>query len=78
MSTITFVCGCFISTSMFGEHEVMQVHACFEHSLDNRVHEAQKQLFAVAGSECPENFQDPDVQDALVALAGALGDALFK
>ena len=73
MSTCVLPCGCAISRSMFGAREVVWVQVCFRHSVDDAVHAAKKQLVAAGAEfEYPENWQDPAVQAALVALAAAV------
>jgi len=65
--------GCFITSSMFGEHEIIFASACRKHSVDDEVHAAYKDLYEITGgTDMPENWQDPNVQAKLMALAAAI------
>lgn len=37
MGTITFECGCSISSSMFGEREIVDVHICEKHKQHRKI-----------------------------------------
>ena len=73
MGTTFYPCGCLISRSMVGNHEVMQVCVCFKHSVDDGIQEAKKALAEVT-DECMLllDWEDPEVQAALVVLADAV------
>ena len=52
MGILTFPCGCCISSSMFGEHETLDVTVCFNHAISNKlIQESLKALAQVVISE---------------------------
>jgi len=61
MNTITYPCGCSVSRSMFGNHEILFATPCYKHSLS--LQEILKELaiaiFNVATSE-DNNVKHPD------------------
>ena len=71
-----FGCGCGVSASMFGDHEITGVTVCLKHSLDNRMHMALKHLYGVAGSTTPDEFRAPAVQAVLVHAAALIQELL--
>ena len=52
MNTVLFPCGCSVSRSMFGDHEIMSVIPCYEHalSLQDNLDELAKALFNLQSS----------------------------
>jgi len=73
VSTVVFPCGCSITRSMFGDCGIMWVLVCFRHSLIDDIHKAQKDLSETTGGfDISMNWEDPDVQEKLVALADAV------
>ena len=46
MGTVVFVCGCSITSSMFGLSETMRVCVCDKHNQDNIVQAALNQAVA--------------------------------
>lgn len=69
MEATSFRCGCGVCRSGGSSNAVMEIAVCLKHSMNEQMHAALKKLYEVAGSTRPANFDEQDVQDALVAVA---------
>jgi len=54
MATCVFSCGCYISSSMFGDHEIMSVVPCRHHINAPKIQEAFLALAQAVGETVEE------------------------
>ena len=51
MGTAFFECGCSVTTSMFGDKEVLSIHTCMKHANNPKIQEQLKALSKVLSEE---------------------------
>lgn len=57
MGAIVYGCGCFISHSMFGGRECLNIHFCIQHVLDKKVQSKLGQLAALMSMQQKVNHK---------------------